>query len=202
MAKTKASKLQEMQSAQQPQQEWGAQAARKSQKNETEVMEAEVEQLLADVEEDLKETGNKTLSTTDVEDAVTAGSDVSDSEEDARPGDPFWELQQMINKCKKSVAPKIDRSPPPKSLHRSISSNSDTYPASSSSDTAPLKGTKKQAKRKRDSAVKLSEHPNSIYDHPNSRIKKPEEEARLAKRRKGLVTSATAKAALKSAPKK
>ena len=198
MAKTKASKLQEMQSAQ----EWGAQAARKSQENETEGLEAEVDELLADVAEDLKETGKNTLSTTDVEDAVTAGSDVSDSEEDARPGDPFWELQQMINKCKKSVAPKIDRSPPPKSLHRSISSNSDTYPASSSSDTAPLKGTRKQAKRKRDPAVKLSEHPNSISDHPITRIKKPEEEARLAKRRKGLVTLATAKAALKSAPKK
>ena len=198
MAKTKASKLQEMQSAQ----EWGAQAARKSQENETEGLEAEVDELLADVAEDLKETGNNTLSTTDVEDAVTAGSDVSDSEEDARPGDPFWELQQMINKCKKSVAPKIDRSPPPKSLHRSISSNSDTYPASSSSDTAPLKGTKKQVKRKRAAVVKLSEHPNSLSDHPITRINKPEEEASLAKRRKGLVTSATATAALKSASKK
>ena len=198
MAKTKASKLQEMQSAR----EWGAQAAKKSLENATEVMEEEAEQLLADVAEDLKETDKNTLSTTDVEDALTAGSDVSDSEEDARPGDPFWELQQMINKCKKSVAPKIDRSPPPKSLHRSISSNSDTYPASSSSDTAPLKGTKKQAKRKRNAVVKLSEHPNSLSDHPITRIKKPEEEARLAKRRKGLVTSATAKAAIKSAAKK
>ena len=198
MAKTKASKLEEMQSAR----EWGAQAAKKSLENATEVMEEEAEQLLADVAEDLKETDKNTLSTTDIEDTVTAGSDVSDSEEDARPGDPFWELQQMIKKCKKSVAPKIDRSPPPKSLHRSISSNSDTYPASSSSDTAPLKGTKKQAKRKRDAVVKLSEHPNSLSDHPITRINKPEEEARLAKRRKGLVTSATAKAALKSAPKK
>lgn len=187
-----------MQSAQ----EWGAQAARKSQENETEGLEAEVDELLADVAEDLKETDKNNLSTTDVEDAVTAGSDVSDSEEDARPGDPFWELQQMINKCKKSIAPKIDRSPPPKSLHRSISSNSDTYPASSSSDTAPLKGTKKQGKRKRAAVVKLSEHPNSLSDHPITRINKPEEEARLAKRRKGLVTSATAKAAIKSAAKK
>ena len=198
MAKTKASKLEEMKSSR----EWGAQAAKKSLENETKVMEAEAEQLLADIAEDVKETGKNTLSTTDVEDAVTAGSDVSDSEEDARPGDPFWELQQMINKCKKSVAPKIDRSPPPKSLHRSISSNSDTYPASSSSDTASLKGNKKHTKRKRDQGVKLIEHPNSLSDHPITRINKPEEEARLAKRRKGLVTSATAKAALKSAPKK
>jgi hypothetical protein len=111
-------------------------------------------------------------------------------------------LQQMINKCKKKVAPKIDRSPPPKSLERSISSNSDTYPASSSSDTASLKGNKKHTKRKRDQGVKLIEHPNSLSDHPITRINKPEEEARLAKRRKGLVTTATAKAAIKSAAKK
>jgi hypothetical protein len=76
MAKTKATKLSELRSAQQPpQQEWGAQAEKQSRIDESEEKEAEVDELLADVEDDLKETDtcNKTHSGIDVEDALKAG---------------------------------------------------------------------------------------------------------------------------------